>query len=122
MTYSLGDYEDEMRRLSGRLDEALEELRQQAFEKAHKEALYRQARAEAWTRYSMMPFLAKEKEALVDAEVRHEAEARDIAVALAQAALESVRSRRAQISALQSLLAGHRAEAELARFGPSFEP
>lgn len=122
MTYSLGEYEDEMRRLSGRLDEALELLRQQAFEKAHKEAVYRQAKAEAWVRYSLMPFLAKEKEALVDAEVRHEAEARDIASGLREAALESVRSARAQLSALQSLLAGHRAEAELARYGPSFEP
>jgi hypothetical protein len=120
MTYSLGEYEDEMRRLSGRLDESLEELRQQAFEKAHKEAIYRQAKAEAWTRYSMMPFLAREKEALVNAEVRQEGEARDIAAGLKEAALESVRSRRAQLSALQSLLAGYRAEAEMARYGPDF--
>ena len=81
----------------------------------------RRTRVSRWTRYSMMPFLAKEKEALVDAEVKHEREARDIAVGLREAALEAVRNARAQLSALQSLLASYRAEAELVKTGPAFD-
>src|SRR5262245_1441245 len=112
---------DEMHRLSGLLDDGLKELRDQAKMVATAEAAYRRGKAEAWVRACTLDCgrLAKDLEAWVDAttsDLRHE---RDLADGLRQAALESVRSRRTQISALQTLANADRAEAEFARVGPS---
>ena len=107
---------DEMRRLSQQLDEALADLEAQVTEYADAERCYRQAKAMAWV--STAKGTVAEREAVVNSVTSDERHRRDLADGMRQAALESVRSRRAQISALQTLMNGHRAEAEYVRTGP----
>lgn len=110
------DYVDEMRRLNDLLDQALGYLRTQTVELADAENAYRKARAEAWT---LTPDgLAKQREDRINATTADARKRRDLADGMRQAALEAVRSRRTQISALQSMLNADRAEAELAKYGP----
>lgn len=118
---------DEMRRLSRLLNQGLTALRDQARELAEAEHDYRRGKAEAWmlcpndaagTKLADKDWTSAKREAWVNA---HSAELRlrrDLAENMRQAALESVRSRRTQVSALQSLLASYREEAAFARTGP----
>lgn len=110
-----------MRRLSDLLDAGLKAVRDQTHAYATAEKNYRQTRAAAWVEVKTLTMLAKEKEDEVDARSADARYARDLADGMRQAALEAVRSRRAQLSALQSLLGAHRAEAEFARTGPRYE-
>jgi hypothetical protein len=57
------------------------------------------------------------REAWVDSATAEERLALDMAEALKQSSLEAVRSRRQQLSAVQSLLAAHKEEAAFARSG-----
>lgn len=122
----LTDAADEFRRLSNLLDSGLAELRAQAHAYAECEAEYRRAKSHAWvdapTSEERSKWTAAEREAWVNAETADLRQARDIAEGMRHAALEAVRSRRAQISALQSLLAAERAETEFAATGPRYEP
>lgn len=102
-------------RLSKLLDQGLEHLRGAATDVAAKEAAYRRARAIAWQHTTGT---AKEREDLVNAETATEREARDAAENFRLAALESVRSRRVQITMCQTLVNAHRGELELATYGP----
>lgn len=113
---NLPDAEAEMHRLSGLLDAGLKALREQATSFAEAEAAYRKAKATAWL--SAPPGTVPEREAHVNANCADLRKDRDLADGMRQAALESVRSRRAQISALQSLLAAERSEMEMAGKGP----
>lgn len=115
----------EVRRLSALVDDALDDLRTLANDVAHAEHAYRAAKARAWAETAGMrdtstgkPLLAAHREALVQSTTADARLGRDLADGLRQAALEAVRSRRAQLSALQSLLAADRAEVELARTAP----
>lgn len=105
----------EVRRLSTLLDKGLDVLRESAERLAAAERDYRKARAEAWlTVEGVVP----QREAQVDAltaDLRYE---RDLTEGTRRAALESVRSRSTQISAVQSLLSASRAEADFVRTGP----
>lgn len=114
-TSSLVDMTKEMHRLSTLLDDGLTFLRTNAAELAESEHDYRRARAEAWGHTTGT---AKEREDAVNALTAAARKRRDTAEHMRQAAMESVRSRRAQVSALQSLMNAHRAEAEFARVGP----
>lgn len=105
---------DEMRRLSMLLDAALEYLKEQTREYAVAEDGYRMAHA---TAYLAADGPAHERKARADSKTSKERQRAHLADGMRQAALEAVRSRRAQISALQSLLTAHRAEAEFARTG-----
>lgn len=117
---SPGDAFDEMQRLSDLLNKALTFLHQQVTEYADAEAAYRRAQAVAWTTVPRdKGTLAAEREANVNAATADDRKRRDLADGMRQAALEAVRSRRAQISALQTLMNGYRAEAEFARTGPA---
>lgn len=112
---------EEMRRLSGLLDDGLAAMRRLANEYAQTEATYRKGKAHAWlaTRTGDDRRLSvTERTAIVDSETADLRMARDLAEAMRQAALESVRSRRAQVSAWQSLLAAEREEMAMARTGP----
>jgi len=115
-----------MRRLSTLLDTGLEALRSFASDYASAEALYRKAKAAAWLETPRSrngdKLTAAEREAMVDATTADERYARDLAQDMRIAALEAVRSRRAQLSAFQSLLAAERSESELARTGPVYSP
>jgi len=112
----LNEAAKEMRRLSGMLDAGLETLRTAPADLAKAEAEYRKARARAWVEHT--DGTAREREAIVDASTATLRYERDIAEGLRRAALESVRARQTQISALQSLLNAYRSEAEFVRTGP----
>lgn len=112
----------EMHRLSDLLDNGLEALRKFAVQAAEAERSYRHSKAASWVETphekAGRKLTAVEREAMVNAATADERYARDVAAGMERAALESVRSRRAQISAYQSLLAAERSEMDLARAGP----
>ena len=118
----LAEVAAEVRRLSELIDQALEALRRYGRDSATSERDYRKLKSDAWVttphERDGKKLIAAEREAIVNAETADIRYARDLAVDLRQAALESVRSRRAQLSALQSLLGAERAEIELARTAP----
>lgn len=103
-------------RLSKLLDDALSYLGRQVREYADAEQTYRQAKARAWV--EAPAGTVPEREAHVNGLTAEERRAKDLAEGMRQAALEAVRSRRAQISALQTLANQRREEAAFARTGP----
>jgi hypothetical protein len=109
---------DEMIRLSRLLDKGLETLRESAQELAEAEHDYRLRRGQLWAETAGQGYVVAERDALVDAASAGERRSRDLAEAKRQAALESVRSRRQQLSAWQSWIAAERAEAEFTRTAP----
>lgn len=109
----------EMRRLSDLIDKGVRALSEAAVEKANAEHAYRLARGRAWVELAGEQMLAKEKEDQVNAQTADARLGRDIAEGAEKAALEAQRSRRQQLSALQTWMNGQRAEAEFARTGPS---
>jgi hypothetical protein len=117
-------------RLSGLIDQGVTALREQSKALAEAERTYRKSKSEAWVRCPHDPhdrksdreWTAARREAWVDAECADLRYERDLAEGIRQAALEAVRARRAQLSALQSILAADRAETELARTGPGAGP
>ncbi len=112
---TLAFYAEEMTRLSRLLDGGLDVLRDQAHEVAEAEHDYRKMVAQAWleTPEGTVP----EREAWVGGHCASRRRRRDLAEHMTRAALESVRARRGQLSALQSLLSAYRAEAEFVRTG-----
>jgi len=100
-------------RLSQLLDRGVMALRDAAVAYAEAEHKYREAKAMAYLETESGT--VAEREAHTYAAVGEHRRDRDLADAARLAALEAVRSRRAQLSALQTLISGHRAEAELAR-------
>lgn len=107
----------EARRLSELLDRGVAALREAAVAYADAEHEYRRAKAEAYLRTEGT---VAEREAWTYAATGDLRRARDLADGQRLAALEAVRSRRTQLSALQSVLAAHRSEAEFERTGPGF--
>jgi hypothetical protein len=109
----------EMWRLSDEIEAALTHLRETSHAYAVAEHEYRQARSYAWMRTHGT---ISDREAQVEmrcGDLRHE---RDLTDNLRTSAMESLRSRRAQLSALQSLMGAMRAEAEFVRTGPDRRP
>ncbi len=100
-------------RLSQLLDKGLAALRDAAVAYAEAEHEYRERKAMAYLETESGT--VAEREAHVYALVGDFRRRRDLADGQRLAALEAVRSRRAQLSALQSILAAHRSESELAR-------
>ena len=107
---------DEMRRLSTLLDDGLAYMRKAAVEHAEAEADYRQAYARAFLAADASTVRAREL--LADAETDEARRRAYLARGLEKAAVEAVRSRRTQISALQTIAGAHRAEAEFDRTAP----
>lgn len=108
----LTDLIGEARRLSTLIDRGVDALRTSAKELARAENAYRHARARAWMQVD--GDLAKEREAMVDGATADLRMARDVAEGQRQAAIEALRSRRAQLDALRSILSATRSEMELA--------
>lgn len=107
----------EMLRLSKSIDKAVEGLYTLGHAYAQAEHDYRMARAAA---FSVAPEgTVPEKEAWVNAETAEQRLRRDTAEHDRIAALEAQRSRRAQLSALQTIANAYRAEAEFVRTGPN---
>ena len=100
-------------RLSGLIDKGISALRDAAVAYAEAEHEYRERNAMAYLETESGT--VAEREAHVYALVGDFRRRRDLADGQKLAALEAVRSRRAQLSALQSIIAAHRAESELAR-------
>lgn len=112
---SIDEIAEDMRRLSRLLDQGLAALRDQAREFAEAERDYRHAKATAWLQAP--EGTVPERTAWVEGQTADLRFRRDLADGLRQAALEAVRSRRAQVSGRQSELAAYREEAALLRFG-----
>jgi hypothetical protein len=100
-------------RLSQLLDKGIMALRDAAVAYAEAEHEYRSQNAMAYLETESGT--VAEREAHVYALVGDFRRTRDLADGQKLAALEAVRSRRAQLSAVQSILSAYRAEAELAR-------
>ncbi len=115
----LAELQDEMVRLSRQLNAGLDYLREQVTVEAEAVNDYRMAKAKT---YIESEGTVDHRRALVDLATPSERVAAHIAEGMSRAALEAVRSRRQQISALQTLVAAHRAEAEFARTGPQEGP
>lgn len=118
MPLSIHDAFAEAMRLSGLIDQGIDALKRHAEGLARAEQAYRRGKAQAWARAAGMDMLAKEKEAWVDAESADLRYQRDLEDGMRQAALEAVRSRRTQVSALQTLVNAEREGAAFARTGP----
>ena len=113
---NLPEMTTELLRLSKLLDDALAYLRRATEEYAETEHAYREAKARAWI--EVPTGTVPEREAHVNGATAQLRKRRDLAEGMKQAALEAVRSRRAQLSAIQTLANAHREEAALARTGP----
>ena len=100
-------------RLSQLLDKGVAALRDAGVAYAEAEHQYRSAKAMAYLETESGT--VAEREAHVYAIMGEHRRRRDLADGQKVAALEAVRSRRAQLSALQTVIAAHRAEVELAR-------
>jgi hypothetical protein len=111
---------EELRRRSKLLDDALSYLARQVKEYAEAERAYRESKARAWV--EAPEGTAGAKDAWVGGVTAEKRKARDLADGMRQAGLEAVRSRRAQLSAWQSLAAMERSEMELAKYGPEVAP
>ena len=116
----LAELVDEARRLSRQIDAGVDVLRKAAARGAHAEYDYRMAIAKAYV--TVGEGTVPERQAQVQADTAGLRLVRDLAEGQRVAALEALRSRRAQLSALQSLLAAHRSEADHAYYGPEETP
>lgn len=120
---NLSEMAERGRGLSKSLNGALDEHRVQAVNAADAEHVYRRTRAERWAQAKGLEMRsAKERQDWVDAQSADQRRDRDMAQALAQSALEVIRSRRAQMSLLQSEMAAHKSEAEFSRTAPEYAP
>ena len=104
------------RQYSRQLDEALDDLRHQVAAASEAERQYRLTQGTLILEAPSGTVI--EKKAWMDSRCADARYLRDLADGLRQAALETVRSRRTQLSLVQSLLAGEREEMALARVGP----
>lgn len=109
-------YQSEVDRLSALIDEGISSLVKSAKEVAQSEFDYRKAKAKAWVEApgGTVPV----REAWVEAETAELRRTLDIAEGMRQASLEAVRSRRQQLSAVQSLLAAWKADQDFHRTRP----
>jgi leucyl aminopeptidase (aminopeptidase T) len=112
---NLAEMTAEMIRLSRLLDDGIKAMTQYAREYADAEDAYRMARARE---HAKTEGTVDERRAAVDLATSKERRSAHYAEAMKQAAVEAVRARRAQLSAWQTLASAHRAEAELAKYGP----
>ena len=116
---NLAEMVERGRALSKSLNSALDEHRSQAVKAADAEHAYRRVRAERWAQAKGLDMRsAKERQDWVDAQSADARRERDMAQALAQSALEVIRSRRGQMSLLQSEMNAHKAEADFTRTAP----
>lgn len=127
--FTLADAQAEMLRLSRAIDAGIDFSKQNAIELADAEAAYRKAKAEAWVTCpnddpsvprGEREWTAARREAWVDAHCADLRRKRDLAEAMRDAAREAVRARQTQLSAWQTLVRAHQAEAEFVRTTPSW--
>lgn len=126
---NLAEAQTEMLRLSRLIDTGVELLREQSYALAEAEEAYRLGAKAAWERCPIdaadvrageRVWTAAHREAWVKAETAALRKERDKAEMLRDAAREAVRSRQTQLSAWQTLVRAHQAEAEFARTAPGW--
>jgi hypothetical protein len=109
---------DELLRLSSKIEDALADLEQRAQEWAINESAYRQAKATNFLRHQTDSNGNKHTipkiEAIVDKECEKQRFDAYLSRAMKESALEKVRSLRTQLSALQTISNALKAEIELA--------
>jgi hypothetical protein len=105
------DLQNELRRLCLHLETAQGQLKTASLYYAKKESAYRKAKALA---YLSVDGTVEARKAKVDEKCGDERQTAYLARAAREAALENVKSIRAQLSALQSIAASVRSEMELA--------
>jgi hypothetical protein len=120
--FTLDEARTEMLRLSRLIDAGIDYSKQHAVELASAENAYRLGKARGWLECPTdaegeRKWTAARREAWVDGECADLRQARDLAEAMRDAAREAVRARQAQLSAWQTLVRAHQAEAELAKQG-----
>lgn len=127
--FTLATAQTEMLRLSRNIDAGIDASKEHAVLLAQAEADYRKAKAEAWLRCpnddpsvprGEREWTAARREAWVDAQVADLRRKRDLEEAMKDAAREAVRARQAQLSAWQTLVRAHQAEAEFVRTTPAW--
>lgn len=120
------EFATEFRRLSDLLDKALEFAKLKVYEAAEAERAYRAGQAKAWLEaprfHEDVKTTAGEREAWVNGETADLRQKRDLADGLRQMGLEAIRSRRTQISMLQTALNAHKEETAFGRTGPEYTP
>lgn len=116
---SIVELVQEARRLSALIDNGVKALTHAANDVAEAEHAYRLARAQAWHKTEGT---AKQREDDVNALTAGERRVRDLADAGRMSALEALRSRRQQLSSVQSIAAAFRSEAEHSRYGTQETP
>jgi len=109
---NLFEMTNEAERFSRLLDSGIQVLSEASKESAENEHALRKAVAIAWV--EAPKGTVPQREAWVESETADLKRALDLAEGKRYTALEAIRSRRAQLSMLQSLLAAHRAEVDLA--------
>lgn len=121
------EYAKEFDRLSRQIDGALGLVKDNVRALADAESKYRRAKSEAWVTCPNDPagvkagereWTAARRGAWVDAQTADLRAVRDIADGMVRAGMEAVKSRRTQISALQSLLGAAREEMAFSRTAP----
>ena len=106
----------EMMGLSASLNEALNELRTRAVDSARLDSELKRTWSSA---FLVAQGTVRERECHADQETADLYQRALIARALEKSATEAVRSRRQQISAMQTLAGAHKAEAEFTRTAPA---
>ena len=106
----------ELIRLSGLVDDSVDAMKAQARKYAEAERDYRLAKAQAWLKAP--DGTVPQREAWVNGQTAELRYRRDLAEGLKQAAVESVRSRRAQLSSWQTSVNAHRESMGMGRYGP----
>lgn len=110
----------EANRLSDKIDEGVRAMTGAGQRYAEAEHVYRIAKAKAWAKAPAGT--VPEREAWVNAETADERRDRDLSESMRTAAWEALRARRAQLSALQSIMSAFKSEADLAKYGPAVTP
>jgi hypothetical protein len=114
------DLKNELHRLSAKLEFANDDLEEKANTWANAEHTYRKAKSAAFIRHqsdaSGNKMTIPMTQAMVDRDCEDQRFKAYLARAQKEAALEKVRSLRAQLSALQSVTASVRAELELTKY------
>lgn len=116
---NLQDIVREMRERSYQIDAALNFLRSVIVKAAEAEHDFRKEKA---IRFLAADGAVAQREAAADLATVHLRKERDIASGMKDAAMEAVRSRRAQLSAVQSVANAFKAEIEFARTEPGGRP
>lgn len=113
---NLPDLVTEGRRLSRLIDQGVQALIDASRDAAEKESVYREAKGKAWL--TAAEGTVPEREAWVNQHTAKQRYARDLADGMRQAALEALRSRRQQLSFLQTVVNAHKEDETFHRVGP----